>query len=81
MENKMLFDYKCDCGNEEIDVYVHNSEEIITCKSCGNTMVKQMPLISFDIKSHEICKYKNKFGNNLPPNYKPTGGANFVPPS
>ena len=76
----MLFDYKCSCNHKEIDVYVHNSEEIITCRKCGNTMTKQMPLVSFVITPHEISSYKKKYGNNLPSNYKPTGGANFVPP-
>lgn len=75
----MLFDYQCECGHKEIDVLVRASDAVVLCSKCGKEMNKMMPSVSFKFTPHGMSSYKKKYGNNLPPNYKPTGGANFVP--
>jgi len=74
----MIYDYKCkQCGNEEKDVLVKDRDEIILCKICNTSMERQMCAFSFKFTPPGVTTHRHKIGNNLPDNYKFSGGANF----
>lgn len=51
----MLVDLKCaECGNEEKDILVKSSEEIVNCKICNTIMIRIFngSRYNFKIESH-----------------------------
>lgn len=73
-----LFDYYCkSCGFEEDDVLVKNADDIVICKICENELEKRPPNFSFRMTPGAISKWKKKYGNTLPQEYKTSGGCNI----
>lgn len=73
-----LFDYQCKkCGNSEKDVLVTNAEDIVKCKLCGEDMEKLPSAFSFTFTPGPISKFKRKYGNTVPPEYKTGGSVNI----
>lgn len=39
-----IYDYKCPKCDTTVEEFVHNSEEAVTCQTCGQPMTRQFPL-------------------------------------
>ena len=72
-----IFDFYCECGEEQEDVYLRNAEDEVLCTKCNKPMEKRPPNFSFSLTPGAITRFKSKFGKRPPAEYKTSGGANI----
>lgn len=72
-----IHDVLCrECGHQVDDV-LHSIDEEVKCEKCGKIMELLPAAFSFSVTPGSISKWKKRYGNTLPPEYKTSGGANI----
>lgn len=78
-----IHDLKCKkCGNEQPDTIINLKDGFPNCPICNEKMEVVYSGWSNSIKvvPSELSKFKHKYGNSIPPEYKSENGVRFYRP-
>jgi len=64
-----------ECGHQESDI-LHKVDEEVKCPKCSKVMELLPSTFAFNFASPGVTKFKRRYGNTVPPEYKTSGGAN-----